>query len=193
MPKQTPSQTVGPYLRIVSDLMNRNLIAEAGAQGTRIRVEGQIVDGNHAPVPDAMIEVWQANAAGRYDHPDDTQDKALDAKVKGWGRAPTDSEGRFWFETVKPGPVPARGPGRANVLQAPHLNLTIFARGMPVHAFTRLYFADEQAANEVDPVLNSVPKERRGTLIARRDAGEPPVYHLRIVLQGKEETVFFDA
>jgi protocatechuate 3,4-dioxygenase alpha subunit len=189
MPKQTPSQTVGPYLRIVSDLMNRHHIAEAGAEGTHIRIEGQVVDGNHAPVPDALVEVWQANAAGRYDHPDDTHDKPLDPACKGWGRAPTDSEGRFWFETVKPGPVPGRG----NVLQAPHLNLTIFARGMLLHAYTRLYFADETAANEVDPVLNAVPPARRGTLVARRDAGNPPVYHLRIVLQGEDETVFFDA
>lgn len=189
MPRQTPSQTVGPYLRLGFDQMNRHHVAEAGANGTRIRIEGQVVDGDGAVVPDALVELWQANAAGRYDHPDDTQDKPADPAFKGWGRAPTDSEGRFWFETVKPGQVPGRG----NVLQAPHLNLVVFARGMPNHAYTRLYFADESAANEVDPVLGSVPAARRGTLVARRDEGEPPVYHMRIVLQGDDETVFFDA
>jgi protocatechuate 3,4-dioxygenase alpha subunit len=191
MPGQTPSQTVGPFFHLGLYHEGEHLIAGADAEGQRIRVEGRVLDGAGAVVPDAMIEVWQADAHGRYAHPDDRQDKPRDATFKGFGRAATDVDGRFWFETVKPGQVPGRG----NVLQAPHLNLTIFARGMLSHLYTRLYFADETAANEVDPVLSGIAEvRRRGTLIAARDdAGGPPIYRLDIVLQGDGETVFFDA
>lgn len=191
MPGQTPSQTVGPFFHLGLYREGENVMAGPDAAGQRIRIEGRVLDGAGAVVPDAMIEVWQANAHGRYAHPEDRQDKPLDPGFKGYGRAATDAEGRFWFETVKPGQVPGRG----NVLQAPHLSLTIFARGMLSHLYTRLYFADEAAANEVDPVLSAIadPK-RRATLIAAREAGgDLPVYRLDIVLQGEAETVFFDA
>ena len=191
MAKQTPSQTVGPYHRMGLTREAQNVIAGAAAEGERIRLEGRVLDGEGQGVGDALVEVWQANAHGRYNHPEDTQDKPLDEAFKGFGRAPTDADGAFWFETVKPGAVP--GPG--NAPQAPHLNLTLFARGMLLHAVTRVYFADE-AANEIDPVLNSIDEPaRRATLIAEKAAseGRGSTYRFDIVLQGAGETVFFDA
>ena len=101
-----------------------------------------------------MIEIWQANAAGRYNHPDDKQEKPLDQSFTGWGRSGSEPAGSYFFETIKPGPVPA--PDES--VQAPHINVIVFARGMLVHAFTRIYFSDEPA-NETDPVLNSIEKE----------------------------------
>jgi protocatechuate 3,4-dioxygenase alpha subunit len=198
MPKQTPSQTVGPYFAYGltpvdygrSLVAGSNLLGDA-TQGERIRIEGVVYDGNGAPVSDSMIEIWQANAAGRYDHPEDGRDDvALDQAFHGFGRVGTDKEGRFHFDTVKPGPVPGRG----NSLQAPHISMLVFARGMPNHAFTRVYFPDETEANANDPVLAVVPEDRRGTLVATRlDRSGTPVYRFDIHLQGDEETVFFDA
>jgi protocatechuate 3,4-dioxygenase alpha subunit len=191
MRKQTPSQTVGPYLHIGLIREPQNVVAGDDTEGERIRVEGRVLDGEDQPINDAMIEIWQANSHGRYNHPEDEQDKPLDPAFKGFGRSATDGDGAFWFETIKPGSVP--GPG--NAPQAPHLNVTVFARGMLLHAMTRLYFADE-AANEIDPVLNSIEDTaRRGTLIAERSeaGGGPPVYRFDIHLQGADETVFFDA
>ncbi|HVB17596.1 MAG TPA: protocatechuate 3,4-dioxygenase subunit alpha, partial [Stellaceae bacterium] len=133
---------------------------------------------------------WQANAAGRYNHPDDPQtDKPLDPNFRGFGRAATDSEGHFRIVTIKPGPVPGRG----NALQAPHINLALFARGLLIHLFTRIYFADEPA-NAADPLLSSIEDAAvRGTLLARRAAsGNPPLYHFDIVLQGENETAFLE-
>jgi len=191
MAKQTPSQTVGPYLHLGLVREARNVVAGAATEGQRIRLEGRVLDGEGQGVGDALVEIWQANAHGRYNHPEDTQDKPLDAAFKGFGRAPTDGDGGFWFETVKPGAVP--GPG--NALQAPHLNVTVFARGMLLHAVTRVYFSDE-AANEIDPVLNSIDEPaRRATLVAEKGAteGQASTYRFDIVLQGADETVFFDA
>ncbi len=192
MAKQTPSQTVGPYLHMGLVREVQNIVAGEDTEGERVRVEGRVLDGEGQPISDALIEIWQANAHGRYNHPEDTQDKPLDPNFKGFGRAPTDKDGAYWFETVKPGPVP--GPG--NALQAPHLNVTVFARGMLLHAITRIYFSDE-AANEVDPVLGSIDDEARmRTLIARKqdaDGGERAVYRFDIVVQGADETVFFEA
>lgn len=191
MAGQTPSQTVGPYHRMGLTREAQNVLAGAATEGERIRLEGRVLDGEGQGVGDALVEVWQANAHGRYNHPEDTQDKPLDEAFKGFGRAPTDGDGAFWFETVKPGAVP--GPG--NAPQAPHLNLTVFARGMLLHAVTRVYFPDE-AANEIDPVLNSIDEPaRRATLIAEKGAteGRRSTYRFDIVLQGADETVFFDA
>ncbi len=185
MPRQTPSQTVGPFLKmgLIRGVQNK-LVSEA-TEGERIRIEGRVLDGEGQPINDAMLEIWQANAHGRYDHPDDTQDKPLDPAFTGFGRAATEEDGAYWFETVKPGSVP--GPG--NALQAPHINITLFARGMLLHAITRLYFPDEPT-NEADPILNAVDDEnRRGTLIAD---GGPAVYRFDIRVQGEGETVFFD-
>jgi protocatechuate 3,4-dioxygenase alpha subunit len=137
-----------------------------------------------------MIEIWQADAAGRYAHPADRRPGARrDPAFRGFGRAGTTPEGEFSFETIKPGPVP--GPG--NTLQAPHLNVAVFSRGMLTHAFTRIYFNDEAEANENDPILSLVEPARRGTLVAHRETTPTgTVYTFDIRLQGKSETVFFD-
>ena len=166
-----------------------NTMATEATQGERIRIEGQVFDGNGATIPDVMVEIWQANAYGRYNHPDDKQEKPLDPTFTGWGRSGTDDKCFYGFETIKPGPVP----GNDDSVQAPHINVCVFARGMLVHAFTRMYFADEPA-NEADPVLNSVKnKKRRQTLLAVRDEREgKTVYRFDIRLQGENETVFFD-
>ncbi len=190
----TPSNTVGPFFHLGmerpewSDLTRDNPPGSLGVE--KIAIEGRVLDGDAAPVPDAIIEVWQANAAGRYNHPDDHQDeKPLDPHFRGFGRAATDAEGRFRLVTVKPGPVPGRG----NTLQAPHINVALFARGLLKHLYTRLYFADETAANAADPLLSSIDDtEARDTLMASRAGGDPPLYHFDIVLQGRNETVFLD-
>lgn len=181
----TGSQTVGPYLHIgLNWLVTRN-IAPAGVKGERVTVQGRLLDGDGAPVNDGLIEIWQANAHGKYNHPEDTQKKPLDKRFRGFGRIPTDARGAFRFTTIKPGSVP--GPqGRA---QAPHLVVTVFMRGLLKQLMTRMYFPDEKA-NLRDPVLSLVPAERRGTLIGRpRSRG---VLEWNIVLQGKGETVFLD-
>jgi protocatechuate 3,4-dioxygenase, alpha subunit len=186
--KQTPSQTVGPFYSIGLTDRAMNRLVTGNTPGQRIRIEGQVIDGDGKPVPDAMIEIWQANAAGRYNHPDDKQEKPLDQSFTGWGRSGTEPSGFYSFDTIKPGPVPAS----EHSVQAPHINVVVFARGMLVHAFTRIYFSDE-SANETDPVLNSIEKERRQTLIAvRREENGKTIYRFDIRLQGKNETVFFD-
>jgi len=187
--KQTPSQTVGPFYSLGLTRKPTNLLASDTTQGERIRIEGYVFDGDGKTVPDALVEIWQANTYGRYNHPDDKQEKPLDPNFFGWGRSGTDKTGGFSFETVKPGPVP--GPDAS--VQAPHINVTVFARGMLVHAYTRIYFSDEPA-NESDPVLSSIKdKSRRRTLIAAREEKNGKlVYRFDIRLQGENETVFFD-
>lgn len=192
---QTPSQTVGPYFAygLTPEQYGYPLKSIAGgrlagddAEGERIRIEGRVFDGAGAVIPDAMIEIWQADAQGRYAHPADP--RASNAGFHGFGRfgTGTDPQNRFVFDTVKPG---APGDG-----QAPHVNVIVFMRGMLLHAYTRLYFSDETAANAADPVLATVPEERRGTLIAeRRDGPGGVVYRFDIRMQGDAETVFFDA
>ncbi len=158
--------------------------------GKHIRIEGKVLDGDGDGVEDAMIEVWQANASGRYRHPADAwEDATLDEAFTGYGRVHTDfASGAYSIRTIKPGSV--FGPdGRE---QAPHLNLIITARGMLNHLFTRLYFDDEPTANEIDPVLQSVSPERRGTLVAESVDRENATYRFDIRLQGDDETVFFD-
>ena len=180
----TSSQTIGPYLHIGMDWAVDPDFAGAQVKGERVSVTGGIVDGDAKPVNDAMLEIWQANSHGRYAHPDDARDLPLDEGFAGWGRVTTDEDGRFRFNTIKPGRVPAAD-GR---LQAPHLNVTIFMRGMLKQLVVRMYF-DGDAANADDPVLSQVPQARRETLIARR-AGA--AFEWNVVLQGERETVFFD-
>lgn len=197
MARQTPSQTIGPYFAygLAPELYRyayRSAVSDRlvhlGTEGQRIRIEGRVLDGNGEPIPDAMIELWQANAHGRYNHPaDDRRDNLLDPDFKGFARAGTgvDQGKRFMFDTIKPG---APGDG-----QAPHLNLIVFMRGLLTHLYTRVYFSDEAERNAADPVLAMVPEERRRTLIAQRD--ETPggfVYRFDIHMQGPRETVFFD-
>src|SRR5438067_1483847 len=166
----TPSQTVGPFFSLGLDRPDWNDLTVGNPQGERIVIEGRVLDGDGAPVPDAVVEIWQANAAGRYNHPDDHQEeKPLDPRFRGFGRAATDSEGRFRIVTIKPGPVPGRG----NSLQAPHINVALFARGLLRHLYTRIYFADE-AANAADPLLSSIDdRAARATLLARPEGSDP--------------------
>jgi protocatechuate 3,4-dioxygenase alpha subunit len=193
----TPTQTVGPFFapELLREVWNE--LATDQTRGERIRIEGRVLDGEGNPVPDALIEIWQANAAGRFNHPRDTRDLPPDPNFGGFGRAGTDADGVYWFETIKPGPVPFGGSGDDDeTMQAPHISVIIHARGMLNHAQTRLYFADE-AANDKDPVLALVPADRRATLLAQRaDApdgqGGGAVYRFDIVLQGRGETVFFN-
>lgn len=186
MPVPTPSQTVGPFYSLgLKWLQTTDLAAKAGA-GERITVTGRLIDADGQGVPDGFLELWQANAHGRYAHVEDTQDKPLDPGFAGYGRVPTDSEGRFRFVTIKPGAVP--GPG--NSLQAPHIVVAIFMRGVLRHLYTRIYFSD--ADNGSDPVLGLIEAGRRGTLIATRVPGQAE-YRWDIQLQGERETVFFDA
>lgn len=189
--KETPSQTGGPYVHIgtlpaVAGLPVRsqdtmNVLASGACAGERIRIEGVVFDGSGAPVKDALLELWQADPAGRHDNPD----------FSGFGRAAADfTTGEWMFETLKPGVLPWRD-GR---LQAPHVSLLIFARGINIHLHTRMYFSDEASANAVDPVLKYIDQvERRATLVGtRRDGGDAITYRFDIRLQGEGETVFFD-
>jgi protocatechuate 3,4-dioxygenase alpha subunit len=184
----TPSQTVGPFFHGGLLREGLNVLTSPQTQGERIRIEGHVYDGDRAPVPDAVVEIWQANAAGRYHHPADRGSIPLDPAFTGFGRCGTDEAGRFWFETVKPGRVPLQGAA----LQAPHICVAVFARGLLDHLATRLYFEDERA-NDDDPVLRRVPEDRRATLLARRlPVDGKVVYRFDVVLQGDGETVFFE-
>ena len=184
----TPSQTVGPFFH---DCMLRpdtrcDVIVDEAGGGPAIRITGRVIDGDGAGVPDAVIEVWQATPSGRYPSPEDHSGFA------GFARVGTDDGGGFSFTTVKPGRVPYD----ERVLQAPHLDVAVFARGLLNHLFTRIYFEDEPA-NAIDPILGFVPVARRATLIARADATAASTsltrsYRFDIVLQGEGETAFFD-
>jgi protocatechuate 3,4-dioxygenase, alpha subunit len=184
-PLQTPSQTVGPFFKPGLIRSGQEWMVTPKSRGERITIEGRVLDGDAAGVSDAMIELWQANADGRYDHPDDSQEKLIDPDFHGFGRAATDERGCFRFYAIKPGSVP--GPG--NILQAPHINVSIFARGLLKRLATRIYFPDEPL-NTADVVLNSIAAERRSTLVAHAD--QPGILRFDIVLQGENETVFFD-
>ncbi|HSH41873.1 MAG TPA: protocatechuate 3,4-dioxygenase subunit alpha [Arenicellales bacterium] len=196
-PKQTPSQTVGPYFAL--GLTPREYGYEypsaigpstydTGARGERIRLTGRVLDGEGAAIDDAMIEIWQADAEGRYCHPQAGQGEASrDPAFHGFARAGTGlhPDQAFELRTIKPG---AGADG-----QAPHLVLVLFMRGGLNHLYTRVYFDDEQAANASDPVLSQVPAERRGTLLAQREETSDGVqYRFDIHMQGPRETVFFD-
>lgn len=199
--KETASQTAGPYVHIGLiphqagfDIFQNNFGAEvagAGVAGERIIVEGRVFDSTGTPLRDVLIETWQANAAGRYNHPADRQDKPLDPEFRGWGRVGSHFEtGVYQIMTIKPGSVMGRN-GRP---MAPHINVWIVARGINIGLNTRLYFSDETQANAGDPVLNLIELEkRRKTLIAERGMRDGQVvYTFDIVLQGENETVFFD-
>jgi protocatechuate 3,4-dioxygenase alpha subunit len=186
--RPTPAQTIGPFFHMALLRESSPNLASRDPIGERVVIEGRVLDGDGDAVADAMIEIWQANAAGRYDHPEDHQDKPVDPNFHGFGRIATNRDGCFRFQTLKPGPVREAG----DFTQAPHINLAIFARGLLNRLVTRIYFPDE-SLNAADPVLNVVPEWRRGTLIARR-TGEKSEgrFNFDIVLQGSAETVFFD-
>lgn len=181
----TGSQTVGPYLHIGLTWLVTRDIAGKRVAGERVTIKGRLLDGDGAGVNDGLVEIWQANSHGKYAHPDDPQKKPLERGFRGFGRIPTDAKGAFRFTTIKPGPVPGPG-GRP---QAPHLVVSVFMRGLLKQLATRIYFPDEPA-NAHDPILKLVPAERRSTLIARRKS--KGLLEWNIVLQGKDETVFFD-
>jgi protocatechuate 3,4-dioxygenase alpha subunit len=182
--RASTSQTIGPYLRIGLEWMQIEDMAPKGVAGERVAIRGRVVDADGKPVNDAAVEIWQANSQGRYSHPEDKQDKPLEKNFRGYGRSLTNDNGEFRFNTIKPGRVP--GPG--GKLQAPHLTVTIFMRGLLKHLQTRIYFPDDPA-NAEDQILALVPAERRSTMIARR-TGDGLEWN--VVLQGKNETVFFD-
>jgi protocatechuate 3,4-dioxygenase alpha subunit len=197
MVKQTASNTIGPFFHhaMTPEVHNLkgitdNYLAGKKTKGDHIRVEGRILDAEGKPLRAAMLEIWQANATGRYNSPmDDRNDVKLDSKFSGFGRVSSDSKGKFEFETIKPGSVPSSG----NAPQAPHISLTLFAAAIHSHLFTRLYFSDEVDANEIDPVLSSVGDTRWDTLIAKRKKTKNGIeYRFDIKLGGEGETVFFD-
>ena len=201
---RTPSQTVGPFFAILVPERGRLMLAGDATPGPHILVEGAVRDGAGAPAPDALVEIWQANAAGRYAHPEDTGVRSSDLThneygphsghartpepdpgFDGFGRVHTDAEGRFSIGTIKPGRVP----GPAGRPQAPHLVVGLFARGLLTRLVTRIYF-DDEPSNAEDPILAEVAPDRRPTLVAARRADGR--YSHAIVLQGPGETVFFD-
>ena len=183
----SPSQTVGPFFHLgcTGPASVGSLVTDA-TRGERIRLSCRVLDGEGAPVTDAMIEIWQANVEGRYNHPEDVQPKALDPAFTGFGRLATDENGRCSFETIKPGRVPGNG----GTLQAPHINVSVFARGVLKRLTTRAYFAGDPA-NADDPVLALAPVDRRATLLAQTTAGGNE-WLFDIHLCGDKETVFFD-
>jgi protocatechuate 3,4-dioxygenase, alpha subunit len=181
----TPFQTLGPFFDFGLVIRDGGIVAQAAADGRHVTIEGTVRDGAGDVLPDALIEVWQANAAGKYAHPADGGTGPLDPACDGFGRVATDERGRFRFSTVVPGRVP--GPGQT--LQAPHLAVGVLARGLLTRLVTRLYFEDEPSNSE-DPILALVPPARRSTLIASR-IGDGQ-YRFDIVLQGAGETAFFD-
>jgi protocatechuate 3,4-dioxygenase alpha subunit len=182
----TPSQTVGPFFSIGLARFETSDLAPPGVSGERVRVEGRVVDGEGQPVSDAVLELWQANAHGRYAHPEDTRDRPLEAAFRGFGRIATDADGAFRFTTVKPGAVP----GPAGTTQAPHIAISVFARGLLDRLVTRLYFPGDRE-HAADPVLGAIPAERRDTVIARHGK-TPGTLMWDVVLQGPGETVFFE-
>jgi len=190
----TPSQTVGPFFAYGltptgryewNDAFTNNLVTP-DATGERIRIEGQVFDGDGKPVPDCMLEIWQADASGNFADPKDS--RALpNSRFRGFGRCGTGANGEYVFDTIKPGQVPDPD-GKP---QAPHILVAVFARGMLLQNYTRIYL-DGEASNAADPVMALVPAERRATLIARRVPGGSATYQFDIHLQGDGETVFFD-
>ncbi len=183
----TTSQTVGPFFKIGFSWLYQDSLAGPGVSGERVEISGRILDGDGKPVPDGIVEIWQANSQGKYAHPDDPQEKLAEPGFVGYGRIPTDDDGRFRFTTIKPGRVP----GPDGKLQAPHLVVSVFTRGLLRRLVTRVYFPDEPSNTE-DFALNLVDASRRGTLIAKKMTGAAGSLEWNVVLQGQGETVFFD-
>ncbi len=183
----TTSQTVGPFFAIGLTRLKKENLAGPGMAGERLSIEGRVLDGDGQPVPDGLIEMWQANSHGKYAYPDDTQAKPLDPGFLGYGRILTDQLGRFRFATIKPGPAP----GPDGKPQAPHIAVSVFTRGLMRRLVTRIYFPDEPG-NASDFALNLVEPARRSTLIANKAGAENGQLEWNVVLQGPVETVFFD-
>lgn len=182
--KQTASQTVGPYFRIgLIYGESQNYLVQEQTAGQRIKISGLVLDGDGQPITDAMVEIWQPDANGIYNHPADPLHEQADPHFRGFGRAENWEEGVYEFQTIKPGSRDG---------QAPYINVHVFARGMLIHAMTRIYFADEPA-NTADPILNSIDSARRDTLIASlEESSDIPTYRFDIHMQGDQETAFFN-
>ena len=183
----TTSQTVGPFFTICLDRLCCQNLTSPNTTGQTVEIRGRVLDGDGAPVDDAVLEIWQANAHGKYKHPEDLQDKAVEDDFRGYGRCATDEGGNFRFFTIKPGRVP----GPEGKLQAPHIVVSVFMRRLLRRLVTRVYFPNEQA-NEEDFALGLVESSRRKTLIAQPMQGKAGVLEWNVVLQGPNETVFFD-
>lgn len=179
----TPSQTVGPYFAIGLTWEDGPEIVPAGTEGA-FWIRGAVYDGAGEPIPDAVIEFWQADADGRFNHPDDPRGAVDWGEFRGLGRCGTDERGRYGIYTVKPGPVP--GP---NGMQAPHIDVTVMCRGLLARLVTRIYFPEEEAANAADPVLSSLPATAASETLIATKAGDG--YSFDVHLQGENETVFF--
>jgi protocatechuate 3,4-dioxygenase alpha subunit len=199
--KETASQTAGPYVHIglVPDFVGIDVyqryfgsaLVGPDTPGERITIEGRVIDGAGEPLREVLLEIWQADAAGRYSARQGAPGKGSEPRFRGWGRSGSDFEsGRFAFQTIKPGPVALDG-GR---MAAPHINFWIVSRGVNIGLNTRMYFSDEEAANAADPVLNMIePEARRKTLIAgRTERDGKTIYIFDVHLQGAGETVFLD-
>ena len=186
----TPSQTVGPFFHNGMNWDDGDSLLCDGLDGERIFIEGQVFDGQGAIVDDALIEIWQADSEGRYTHPEESRDGPPAKGFSGFGRVFTDADGRYRFTTVKPGRVS----GPESTFQAPHILVSVFARGLLKHLTTRLYFADEPAANTEDPILQTIEDEAaRATLLVRSSIREgKTAYRFDIYLQGDRETLFFN-
>jgi protocatechuate 3,4-dioxygenase alpha subunit len=184
----TPSQTIGPFfhLALTTDETLGRLVS-GGATGDPIELRVRVIDGDGVPLGDAMIELWQADANGKFNHPADAQESLGDPGFRGFGRLATNDQGSCSFETVKPGRVA----GSEGERQAPHINVSVFARGLLTRLFTRIYFEGD-AANEQDSILALVPEGRRGTLMAREDSKNRGIWSFEIRLCCEDETVFFD-
>lgn len=183
----TTWQTVGPFFHIGLSRLYVDNLAGPGVSGEHVEIEGRVLDADGQGVPDAMLELWQANAQGKYAHPEDTQEKPIEQGFQGYGRIPTSEDGSFRFRTIKPGRVP----GPDGKLQAPHIVVSVFMRGLLRRLVTRIYFPDDRANSE-DFALNLVEPPRRATLMARKSDKRQGLLEWNVILQGPEETVFFD-
>ncbi len=184
--EQSPSQTIGPFFHnaLIQMTDGQNVLVNEKTAGQKIIITGLVLDGDGQPVEDSMVEIWQADANGYFNHPADPNQAKSDPEFMGHGRSQAVDAGRFSFTTVKPGIIAGEA--------TPYINLRVFARGMLIHAISRIYFSDE-TTNKSDAVLNSVPAERRDTLVAKLDPAELiPTYRLDLNMQGENETVFFN-
>jgi protocatechuate 3,4-dioxygenase, alpha subunit len=179
----TPSQTVGPFLSIGLAWPDGPEVVPAGTPGA-VLIRGRLTDGGGVPVPDGLIETWQADPDGRFDHPDDPRGAVARPGFRGFGRCPTDADGEFWIRTLKPGPLP----GEDGLVEAPHIAVSVFARGLLDRVVTRLYFPDETAANADDPVLRALDPADRAALVAQPADDRSLRFDIR--LQGDGETPF---
>lgn len=185
--RSTPSQTVGPFFSIGFAWLERADLTEGAAGEPKVSIRGRVLDGDEKPVPDAVLEIWQADADGRYAQEQDASERMAAGKFFGFGRVPVNDRGEFFFTTIKPGGIA----GRDGTRQAPHLVVSVFMRGLLKRLISRIYFPGDPA-NDADDVLSLVPADRRSTLIARAESEPGKTLVWNVQLQGDHETVFFD-